>query len=308
MRRRVVALGGGKGLSAALKALRGFDVDLTAIVTVADDGGSSGRLRETRDLVPPGDLRKALIALSRRDDELSEVFAHRFGGDDSLAGHAVGNLLLAGLMDTLGDPVAAVEAAARMLNVDGRVLPMATVPLDIEAEIEFERESRVVRGQHAVAVSDGIVRHLRLHPAAPKACPQALDAIAAADWLILGPGSWYTSVIPHLLVPDLRDAIEASPARRVVVLNLTRENETDGLSLAEHLVALRAYSPGFTADVVVADTQATGEPEPVARAAQSLGARLLLAPVAASGRCDRHDWRALADALRPVIDHAEVGK
>ncbi|HZE41704.1 MAG TPA: uridine diphosphate-N-acetylglucosamine-binding protein YvcK [Stackebrandtia sp.] len=301
MRRRIVALGGGKGLSAALRALKTFDVDITAVVTVADDGGSSGRIRATRDVVPPGDLRKALIALSPNDDALTEVFGYRFGGTDDLTGHAVGNLVLTGLMETLGDPVAAIAAAARMLDVDATVLPMATVPVDIEASVETDGVTAVVRGQHNVATSSGVVQHLRLRPEAPPACPQALEAIAAADWLVLGPGSWYTSVMPHLLVPQLRDAIEASTAKKAIVLNLDKEPETDGLTLAEHVVALRAYAPELRADIIIADTQATGEPEPVARAAQSLGAQLLLAPVAEPGRKDRHDWRALARALKPVI-------
>ncbi|MGH8793755.1 MAG: gluconeogenesis factor YvcK family protein [Stackebrandtia sp.] len=301
MTARVVAFGGGKGLAACLRALSALDVDVTAVVTVADDGGSSGRLRATRPLIPPGDLRKALIALSPRDDALTRVFGHRFGGDDDLTGHAVGNLVLAGLMETLGDPVAALEAAARMLDVPGRVLPMATTPLDIEALVEVDGESRTVRGQHNVAVSRGVIQHVRLDPAAPLACPQAVEAIGVADWLVLGPGSWYTSVIPHLLVPGLRDAIEESRARRAVVLNLAGDSETDGLSPAEHVVALRAYAPRLAVDVVFADIEATGDPAPTARAAQSLGARLELAPMAVAGDSHRHDWRALARALGPVI-------
>jgi uncharacterized cofD-like protein len=165
----------------------------------------------------------------------------------------------------------------------------------------------VIYGQHNLGASRGVVQHVRINPPAPAACPQAVAAIAQADWLVFGPGSWYTSVIPHLLVPQLREAIEASTARRVVILNLVKDSETDGLSLAEHLVALRAYAPELTVDVVLADIHATGEPEPVSRAAQSLGARLLLAPVAEPGASDRHDSQALAAALKPVIEHAEVG-
>ena len=308
MSSRVVAFGGGKGLAASLRALRGLDAHITAVVTVADDGGSSGRLRATRPLIPPGDLRKALLALSPREDALADMFGHRFEGDDELAGHALGNLMLAGLMETLGDPVAALDAAAALLDATGRVIPMATVPLDIEADITNGAATTVVRGQHDVAVARGNVEQVRLLPPHPSACPEALGAIAEADWLVFGPGSWYTSVIPHLLVPELREAIIASPARRVVVLNLAAENETSGLSLAGHLAAFAAYAPGLTIDVVIADTQATGDPEPVTRAAQSLGARLELAAVAESASPTRHDHGALAVALESVIQRTEVGK
>lgn len=304
---RIVAFGGGKGLAASLRALRTLDADVTAVVTVADDGGSSGRLRATRPLVPPGDLRKALIALSDGDAALRAMFGHRFTGTDELAGHTVGNLVLAGFMETMADPVAALDAAAALLRVRGRVLPMSTVPLDIEADVEVDGTVGVVKGQHHVAICDGTVREVRLVPPRPQACPEVLDAVAAADWLVFGPGSWYTSVIPHLLVPELRAAIEVSPARRIVVLNLSDENETAGLSSAGHLAALRNYAPKLSVDVVLADTGATGEPEAVARAAQSLGARLLLAGVAESQLTARHDPVALAAALTTVIRQDEVG-
>ena len=307
MRPRVVAFGGGTGLSASLRALRLLDVDVCAVVTVADDGGSSGRLRSTRDLVPPGDLRKAMLALSD-DTSMARVFGHRFDGSDELSGHPVGNLVLAGLMETLDDPVEAVAVVSRFLGVRGTVLPMSTVPLDIEGDIDHSGRSSTVRGQHNLGTSTGVVQHVRLKPDSPPACDQAVKAIGEADWLVFGPGSWYTSVIPHLLVPRLREAIETAEGKKVVVLNLVNDSETDGLSLAEHLVALRAYASGFTADVVVADTHSTGEPEPVRRAAQSLGARLLLASVAKPGSSGRHDCEALAAALREVVISVEVGK
>lgn len=298
---RIVAFGGGKGLAASLRALRRLDADVTAVVTVADDGGSSGRLRRTRPLVPPGDLRKALIALSDADDVLRDLFGYRFSGTDELAGHSVGNLVLAGLMETLEDPVAALDAAAVLLRARGRVLPMCTMPLDIEADVDVGGTTTVVKGQHHVAVSDGTVRAVRLVPDDPVVCPEVLTEVARADWLLFGPGSWYTSVIPHLLIPKLQDAFNASNARRIVILNLSDENETSGLSSADHLAAFRSYAPGLAVDVVLADTQATGDPAPLRRAAQSLGARLLLAGVAESSSSARHDPVALAAALTTVI-------
>ncbi|MEV4482383.1 gluconeogenesis factor YvcK family protein [Micromonospora coxensis] len=314
---KVVAFGGGHGLSASLRALRHctgeLDLDITAVVTVGDDGGSSGRLRAERGGLPPGDLRQALVALAgdhpatRRS---AGLFQHRFasaGGDgDGLAGHAVGNLVLCGLMEQLGDPVAALEHAGAMLDAVGRVLPMSPQPVDIEARVRGADpgrpgEVRTVRGQHQVAVTSGRVESLRLTPDAPVACAEAVAAVGGADWLIFGPGSWYTSVLPHLLVPGLAAAIVASPARRLVTLNLAAEKETLGLSVADHLAALHWYLPQLTVDFVLADSKAVGDPEPVARAAESLGARLVLAPVAVDDGSARHDPAALGTALVPVL-------
>ncbi|MEH0830212.1 MULTISPECIES: gluconeogenesis factor YvcK family protein [unclassified Micromonospora] len=312
---KVVAFGGGHGLSASLRALRhctgDLDLDITAVVTVGDDGGSSGRLRAERGGLPPGDLRQALVALAgdhpatRRS---AGLFQHRFAGDsgDGLAGHAVGNLVLCGLMEQLGDPVAALEHAAAMLGAVGRVLPMSRQPVGIEARVrgadpEHPDEVRTVRGQHQVAVTTGRVESLRLTPTAPDACVEAVAAVGEADWLIFGPGSWYTSVLPHLLVPGLAAAIVASPARRLVTLNLAAEKETLGLSVADHLAALHSYLPQLTVDFVLADSKAVGDPEPAGRAAESLGARLVLAPVAVTDGSPRHDPAALGAALVPVL-------
>ncbi|WP_030491584.1 gluconeogenesis factor YvcK family protein [Micromonospora chokoriensis] len=322
--RRVVAFGGGHGLSASLRALRHcapeLDLDITAVVTVGDDGGSSGRLRAERGGLPPGDLRQALVALAgdhpatRRS---AALFQHRFAdarrgtdgasaGVDGLTGHAVGNLVLCGLMELLGDPVAALEHAGAMLGTVGRVLPMSRQPVGIEARVRgvdpaAPDEVRTVSGQHQVAVTTGRVESLRLTPGAPPACAEAIEAIRAADWLIFGPGSWYTSVLPHLLVPQLADAIVSTSARRLVTLNLAAEKETLGLSVADHLAALHWYLPELKVDLVLADAKAVGDPEPVERAAESLGARLVLAPVAVVDGTPRHDPAALGAALVPVL-------
>ncbi|MGC3861596.1 gluconeogenesis factor YvcK family protein [Micromonospora chersina] len=329
---RVVAFGGGHGLSASLRALRhcvpGLDLDITAVVTVGDDGGSSGRLRAERGGLPPGDLRQALVALAgdhpatRRS---AALFQHRFaaargsegaagggggadggGAADSLAGHAVGNLLLHGLTELLGDPVVALDHAGAMLGAVGRVLPMSRQPVGIEARVRGADPDRpdevcTVRGQHQVAVTSGTVESLRLTPSAPAACAEAVTAVGAADWLIFGPGSWYTSVLPHLLVPGLADAIVSSPARRLVTLNLVAEKETLGLSLPDHLDTLRRYLPELKVDMVLADSKAVGDPVAVERAAESLGARLVLAPVAVTDGTPRHDPAALGAALVPVL-------
>lgn len=318
---KVVAFGGGRGLSASLRALRRCQarlpgLELVAVVTVGDDGGSSGRLRAQRGALPPGDLRKALAALAGEDlpsATTAALFEHRFppvpGSDpapDPLAGHPVGNLLLCGLMELLGDPVAALDHAAGMVRAGGRVLPMSRQPVAIVATVRGADPARpdrlvTVRGQHEVAVSPGRVESVRLDPARPAACREALAAVAAADWLVFGPGSWYTSVIPHLLVPELAAAIVASPARRLVILNLTTEPETAGLTLPAHLTALAAYAAGLKVDAVLTDPAWVSDPEPVRQAAGSLGAELWQQPVSEPGRGARHDPAALADALLPVL-------
>ena len=308
----VVTLGGGHGLHVMLSALARLDVDITAIVTVADDGGSSGRLRlEVPGIVPPGDLRMALTALSRPDDSgqlWSETFQHRFRGEGALAGHPVGNIVLVGLTQVLGDPVAALDAAGRILGARGRVLPMACEPLDIVAEVEGLDEDptavRRIRGQVAVATTPGRVRSVTLAPQDARACPQALDAIAAADLLTFGPGSWFTSVLPHLLLPQMADAIKASNAHRLVVLNLAAQTgETEGFSPEQHLDVLSAHAPGLRVDSVLADRASVALPQRLASAASRLGARLDLDDVAVPGTA-RHDPTRLSVSLAQVLVRA----
>jgi uncharacterized cofD-like protein len=309
--RTAVALGGGHGLHATLSALRRLTDSVTAVVTVADDGGSSGRLRRELGLLPPGDLRMALAALAAADDggkRWQALVQHRFGGTGALAGHAVGNLLLAGLMEVLGDPVAALDEVGALLGLRGRVLPMSCDPLDIEAEVTGlgSRDGALIRGQVAVASTPGRVQRVWLRPERPRACPEALDAVKAADVLLLGPGSWFTSVIPHVLVPELREALIASPARRIVVLNLAPEpGETAGFSPEQHLAVLSQHAPALRVDAVIADVAAVPVPERLHATAAAMltpGGRVHLAPVAAADPAvPRHDPAALADALGVVL-------
>ncbi|MDQ1715087.1 MAG: hypothetical protein QOC60_1032 [Frankiaceae bacterium] len=302
---RVVALGGGHGVSAALSALRLVTDHLTAVVTVADDGGSSGRLRkEFPGLLPPGDLRMALAALAGETDDhvWRQLVQHRFGGDGELAGHAVGNLLISALSQLYGDPVLALDTVNALLGGPGRVLPMSTVPLDIVAEVmgagADPKEITQVRGQHAVATTSGRVMGVHLLPDNPPACPQAVAAIAAAEWVVLGPGSWFTSVLPHLLVPDLAAALATTAARRVVVLNLAAQpGETKGFSPEAHLDVLEAYASGVRIDVVVADVSHVPDPHGLMSVARDLGAEVVLAPVAREDGSPRHDAVRLADVF-----------
>jgi uncharacterized cofD-like protein len=314
---RAVALGGGHGLAASLAALRRVTDDLTAIVTVADDGGSSGRLRRDFGVLPPGDLRMALAALCGDDEwgtTWSKVVQHRFAGSadgegSELAGHTVGNLLIVALWDLLGDTVAGLDWVGRLLGTGGRVLPMAAVPLDIVAEVvgidpDQPDEVTMVRGQAECATTPGRVRSITLLPPDPPAVPEAVRAVLGADWVVFGPGSWFTSVLPHLLVPELSSALHVTAARRLLVLNLAPQpGETDGFSPHKHLEVLAGHAPGLTVDVVLADTKAagTGNLADLEKAAAALGARLVMADVAAADGTPRHDPRLLAGIYAQIF-------
>lgn len=305
----VVAFGGGHGLAATLSALRTVTDRLTAVVTVADDGGSSGRLRAELGALPPGDLRMALAALAGTDAwsaTWAELFQHRFTGDGPLGGHAVGNLVLTALTERLGSPVGALDLAGRLLGAAGRVLPLSCDEIDIVAQVvgldpAHPCEPAEVRGQVAVATTRGRVASLRLVPEAPLACPEALAAVTEADWVVLGPGSLYSSVLPHLLVPQVLKAVISSPARTLLVLNLAPQpGETEGFSPETHLEVLALHAPELTLDVVLADPAVVPAPDVLAAVSADLGARLLLAPVGVPGQ-PRHDPRKLAAALRAAF-------
>ncbi|GAA0235567.1 uridine diphosphate-N-acetylglucosamine-binding protein YvcK [Saccharothrix mutabilis subsp. mutabilis] len=303
-----------------LTALRRITDDVTAVVTVADDGGSSGRLRRELGLLPPGDLRKAMVALADTEGTgalWAELFQHRFGGTGALAGHAIGNLVLAGLLEQLGDPVAVLAEAGKLLGVRGRVLPMCTEPLEIEADVTGLDEDldvvRRIRGQVAVATTPGRVQRIRLHGPGgpgepPQGCPEAVRAVLDADVVLLGPGSWFTSVLPHLLVPSLHEALTRTSAKKVVVLNLVPQpGETAGFSPELHLDVLCAHAPDLRVDAVIADADAVPVPDRLRRAAAALGAAAHLSPIAQAGSPDRHDPAALALSIRRALDGLPAG-
>ncbi len=308
----VVALGGGHGLAASLSALRRVTDRLTAVVTVADDGGSSGRLRRELGVLPPGDLRMALAALCGDDEwgrTWSDVVQHRFSGDGDLHGHSVGNLLIVALWDLLGDTVAALDLVGRLLRAHGRVLPMCSVPLDLQASVvgadpKRPGETTQVSGQVAIATTRGRVSGLRLVPDQPPACPEALTSVRYADWVVLGPGSWFTSVIPHLLVPDLAAALVETSARRAVVLNLVPQiGETAGFSPEQHLQVLAKHAPALRIDVVIADTGQARDAGSLGELAAALGAELLVREVARRDDATRHDPTRLAHAFAEAFAH-----
>lgn len=271
---KVVALGGGHGLAATLTALRSVTDQITAIVTVADNGGSSGRLREEFPIMPPGDLRMALAALCADDSwgrDWADIMQYRFTSDGPLNGHALGNLLLAALWDRDEDVVVGLDRVGALLKVVGRVLPMTAEPLDIEATFLYNGKLVEAIGQVAVATTPGRLQELRLKPENPTTRPEVLAAIADADWITMGPGSWFSSVLPHLLVPSLREALVTSPAKKILLLNLDADStlnkdeggagEYAGYSPLEHYSILHDYAPELHFDLVIADSRLNGREE-----------------------------------------------
>lgn len=317
----VVALGGGHGLYTTLRSLCRLLDDLTidelnAVVTIADNGGSSGRLRGEFGVLPPGDLRMALAALCG-DDEWGQTWArvmqHRFAGEGDVHGHAIGNLLIVGLWEIMGDHVRALDWVGRLLGARGRVLPMASTPLDMTAlvrglDVTDPAATAFVRGQVEVATTSGTIVSVALDPKDPPGCPEAVEAVLGAEWVVLGPGSWYTSVIPHLLVPELRAALEKTEARLVVVLNLEpQEGETVDFSPEDHLGALYEHAPELRVHTVLADPRSVPDPDQLRGVLASSGATLHVAPVGVPGE-DRHDPVRLATALAEIFEADAPGR
>jgi len=285
----VVAIGGGHGQAAALEAIQTYAGDIAALVTVADDGGSSGRLTGLG-IPPPGDIRRCLLALTPEPSLWSELFAHRFQGAD-VDEHSLGNLILAALTDMFGDFPSAVATAERMLGTLGRVIPVADQPVTLRAVIE----GREVTGQVAIATSKGRITDLSIDPSDTAASRHALEAVAEADQIVLGPGSLYTSVISALKVQMLAPAVQAAAAQKVFVLNLvTQDGETLGMTGPDHLQALQALSGVEGPGVLVAHDGPLGVPGGHDRvgvdadSAARYGWRVVFADVADHGA----DWPA----------------
>lgn len=301
---KVAALGGGHGLAASLSALRRLPIDITAIVTVADNGGSSGRLRNELGVLPPGDLRMALAALCG-DDKWGRLWAdvlqHRFESQGELHDHSTGNLLIVSLWQLLGDHVAGLDLVGKLLDAQGRVLPMSTQALDIEADVEDHGHIRTIRGQVEVATARGRIRAIRLIPTDPPAAPEAVQAILDADFVVIGPGSWFTSVLPNLLVPGIREALLQTEAQKIVVLNLAEQTgETEGFTIADHLDALADHAQSLTFDIVLSDTSQAETL--VSPGAERLGATPRMFDIASRVHADRHDPLLLAAAFRALMN------
>lgn len=311
--KKVVALGGGHGLAATLAGLRNFTSSITAIVTVADNGGSSGRLREEFSIMPPGDLRMALAALCSDDEwgrSWAEILQYRFTSDGALDGHPVGNLLLAALWDRDEDTVAGLDRVGELLKVVGRVLPMASEPLDIEATFEDSQGLRNVRGQVEVATALGRLKTLRIIPENPEARNESLQAISQADWITMGPGSWFSSVLPHLLVPAQRNSIITSRAKKILLLNLDMADrsagEYAGYSPLEHLKILHHYAPDLRFDLVVIDASAPGQKE-LEMHLSTIGSEFLAADVRSSASSLHHDAKKLGHLFAHIEKEILVG-
>ncbi|HCN40148.1 uridine diphosphate-N-acetylglucosamine-binding protein YvcK [Rothia sp. (in: high G+C Gram-positive bacteria)] len=313
---KVTALGGGHGLSSSLSALKLVTGSLTAVVTVADDGGSSGLLRQEMDVVPPGDLRMALSALCDDTDwgrTWRDAMQHRFssskeGVPSSLENHALGNLLIVTLWQLLDDCVAGLDWAGALLNARGRVLPMAEIPMVIEGEVlsvdgDGQPVRETVRGQAKLAKA-GTIENVCLLPENTEPCAEAVRAVEEADWLVLGPGSFYTSLLPHLLLPGLRDSIMQTSAQICLVMNLDlNANETRGMTAAEHLLVLREYAPEIRVNTVISDPSTVQDKKVFEDAASAVGAKVLWASVSESDQPGVHDPLKLAAAYKQVFKH-----
>ena len=312
---KVVALGGGHGLAATLSALRKITTELTAIVTVADNGGSSGRLREEFPILPPGDLRMALAALCA-DDEWGRTWAnimqHRFVSDGPLNGHAMGNLLLASLWNENEDPIVGLDRVGELLRVIGRVLPMAAQPLDIEGTFITSTGRIVVRGQKEVATAKGRIESLRVIPEYPQARLETLNAIRLADWAIMGPGSWFSSVMPHLLVPMQQDALIRTKAKKILILNLDASSSTVGDEFAgshpeEYLEFFHSYAPELKIDYCLVDSSVVRNARALDAAAAKLGGQVITADVRKGPGSVHHDVAKLTMHLGHIMGPKLVG-
>jgi uncharacterized cofD-like protein len=324
---KLVAIGGGTGLSTLLAGLKNFVgqqddrlwlASLSAIVTVSDDGGSSGRLRDELQILPPGDIRNCMIALSEDATLLSRLFRYRFGGSGDLAGHSFGNLFLAALAEVTGDFVEAVRLSSEVLASKGHIYPATTTDVRLIAELEDGTE---VHGETRITGTDSPIRRLRLEPEHCMPLPDALAAIRSADMITIGPGSLYTSILPNLLVSKVADAIAESQATKVFVTNLmTQPGETDGYDAARHLTTVREYAPQLRFDYILLNDRPITESQAALYASdgafqvrwdddsaiESSDAEIIRADLLEQGDMVRHDPERLARAVVACADHARM--
>jgi len=308
----IVAIGGGTGMPVLLKGLKQYTGDITAIASVADDGGSSGRLREELGMIPPGDIRNCLAALAEADPAVIAAFQHRFE-TGSLAGHSMGNLFLAAMARVCGDAGMAIERAGDLLEARGRVIPAS---LDDVTLCAVKSGGLEVAGQSAIMAEPGPCQRVWLEPDRTQAPTEAVAAIGDADLVVLGPGSLFTSLIPNLLIEDIRTAVAGVSCPRVFICNvMTQPGETDGFGASDHLRAVMDHAGEEIIDAVVVNDSSsmpgeafnngrTGE-EPVApeiERLESMGARVILADVVRNDEAGQHDSRKLAAAVMSLMD------
>jgi uncharacterized cofD-like protein len=308
---RVVAIGGGTGLSTLLRGLKEVTSNITAVVTVADDGGSSGKLRQELGIAPMGDIRNCIAALADAEPAMTRLLQYRFPEDEvnapGLGGHAFGNLLIAALADIAGDFEEGVRESNRVLAVRGQVVPVARSPLTLHAELA---DGTRLEGQSTIMGSRGI-RRVWVTPTDALASEEAIAAIAAADLVVLGPGSLYTSLLPSLLVPGIAGALQTTSARRVFVCNVaTQPGETEGYTLSEHVAALNAHDVGSIVDVVLANSNLgartpnrySASPVRIDLDAGQERPRLVITDVVDTDNAHRHDPHKLTHALIALHD------
>ncbi len=331
-------MGGGTGLAALLAGLKHFVqppgsasasqqpgdsvyfADLAALVTVTDDGGSSGRLRDELQMLPPGDIRSCLVALSADESLLSSLFRYRFGGDGELGGHNFGNLFLAALTHVTGDFYEAVRAASHVLAIQGRIFPSTTKSVTLVAELEDGSE---VRGETLISRSQNPIRRVSLDPPQCPPVEDSLSALEEADLILIGPGSLYTSLIPNLMVPGVADAVSRSKALVVYLCNvMTQPGETTGYGIREHVDALMEHCPNLRLSFVLANRSPVPEailkhyrsegaeqvlPPSSVDPQHSLGCPLVLEDLLGSGEPVRHDGAKTARALQALFHRVRVG-
>ena len=301
---RIVAIGGGTGLSTLLRGLKGYSANITAVVAVADDGGSSGQLRQQLGIVPPGDIRNCIAALADAEPLMTQLMQYRFPAGSGLDHHAFGNLFIAAMTAVTGDFEEAVRESNRVLAVRGQVLPATSVPLNLSARLE---SGRTLYGQVGIAQADEPIEQVSIEPADVRANGEALERILEAELIVIGPGSLYSSVLPNLLISDVRDALAAAPGMKVYVCNVaTQPGETDHLSASQHLRALFAHVGDGLIDYVVINRSRDARPpagwraEPVdvdVRALESLPVVIIEEDVIDPSNAHRHDPAKLAAAL-----------
>jgi len=262
---KIVAIGGGTGLSTLLRGIKSYSANITAIVTVADDGGSSGRLRREQGMLPPGDIRSCLAALADEEKLLTELFHYRFRSGEGLSGHSFGNLFLSAMNQVTGDLEQAIEASSKVLAVRGRVVPATLDDMQLWAEMG---DGRIVDGESQISEAGGKIVRFGCSPQDPEAVPSAIDAIKDADLVLLGPGSLYTSILPNLLVPEIREALSQTKACCLYICNImTQPGETDGYTVSDHIRALDQVSQQPLFDRVLAHNRSPS-PESLKRYAE----------------------------------------
>lgn len=313
---RVVAIGGGTGLSGLLRGLKRHTSNITAIVTVADDGGSSGRLRRSLGVLPPGDFRNCLAALADDEALITQLFQYRFGSGEGLEGHSFGNLFITAMAEVTGSFEKALLESSRVLTIQGRVVPSTLQNVTLVADLRLPAAvaAQRVEGESVIPTSRGTIERVFLQPDDAPAFPDAVQALLAADLIVAGPGSLFTSIIPNLLVRDIAEAVRASRATKVYVCNLaTQPGETDGYSVGDHLRALESHAGEGLFEVIVAgEPKSSPLPDGVnwVRTEPPVNGnrRLVVADVSAADKPWRHDSAKLASALMRLIEETLVMK